>query len=137
MKSYIHHGTASSPEIFLSPDENTFVISGRSAPEDVRGIYYPVIEWIDEFVTIVTVKNQYTEVNPLLFKFDFEYFNSSSAKFLYDIIHRLKDLQSIGVSVVVKWYYEDGDIDLRDAGEDLSILLDIPFTYCPKPPRAQ
>jgi two-component SAPR family response regulator len=137
MKSYIHHGTASSPEIFLSPDENRFVISGRSAPEDVRGIYYPVIEWIDEFVTIVTVKNQYTEVNPLLFKFDFEYFNSSSAKFLYDIIHRLKDLQSIGVPVVVKWYYEDGDIDLHDAGEDLSILLDIPFTYCPKPARKQ
>jgi two-component SAPR family response regulator len=137
MKSYIHHGTASSPEICLIPDENIFVISGRSAPEDVRGIYYPVIEWIDEFVTIVTVNNQYTEVNPLLFKFDFEYFNSSSAKFLYDIIHRLKDLQSIGVSVVVKWYHEEGDIDLLEAGEDLSILLDLPFTYCPKPATKQ
>jgi hypothetical protein len=133
MKSFIHKGTASEPEIHLIPDEYRFEISGRSAPEDVRGVYYPVLEWIDEFVTLVSVNNPFSVGNPLLFRFDFEYFNSSSAKFLYDIIHRLKDLESLNVPVVVRWYHDADDNDLRDAGEDLSILLNMPFTYCPKP----
>ena len=132
MKSYIGNATSSSPEIHLSPEENRFEISGRSAPEDVRSIYYPVLEWIDKFVTEVSVKSPYTDRNPLLFKFDFEYFNSSSAKFLYDIIYRLKELLNTGVPVKVEWYYDAEDTDLRDAGEDLAILLEMQFTYIPK-----
>ncbi|MCU0377247.1 MAG: DUF1987 domain-containing protein [Bacteroidales bacterium] len=133
MNSYIHKGTSSSPEIYLSPDENRFVLSGRSAPEDVRSTYYPVLEWMDKYVTEVSVNNPYHHKNPLLFKFDFDYFNSSSAKFLYDIIFRLKELMNTGVPVEVEWYYDTEDTDLHDAGEDLAILLEMQFRYCPKP----
>lgn len=132
MNSYIHQGTSSSPEIYLNPEENRFEISGRSAPEDVRSVYYPVLEWIDQFVTEVSVNSPYNYKNPLLFKFDFEYFNSSSAKFLYDIIYRLKELIDTGVTVKVEWYYDAEDTDLHDAGEDLAILLEMQFTYIPK-----
>lgn len=132
MNSFILHATSSSPEIYLSPDEKKFVISGRSAPEDVRSVYYPVLEWIDKFVTEVSVKSPFNHKNPLLFKFDFEYFNSSSAKFLYDIIYRLKELMNTGVPVEIEWHHDPEDTDLRDAGEDLAILLEIQFRYCPK-----
>ncbi len=132
MNSYLLKGTSSSPEICLNPDERTFIISGRSAPEDVRSIYYPVLEWIDKYVTEVSVKSPFTHYSPLLFKFDFEYFNSSSAKFLYDIIYRLKELGNTGVPVEVEWHHDAEDTDLRDAGEDLAILLEMQFTYIPK-----
>lgn len=132
MNSYIIKATSSSPEIYLSPEENRFEISGRSAPEDVRSTYYPVLEWIDKFVTEVSVNSPYHHKNPLLFKFDFEYFNSSSAKFFYDIIYRLKELIDTGVPVKVEWYHDAEDTDLRDAGEDLAILLEMQFTYIPK-----
>ena len=50
MKSFIHKATDLTPEIILAPAENRFIIAGKSAPEDVRGLYYPVIEWMEEFV---------------------------------------------------------------------------------------
>ena len=38
--------TRNTPEIHFSPLENIFLIRGISSPEDVRAMYYPVIEWV-------------------------------------------------------------------------------------------
>lgn len=132
MKSYIHKATDLTPEIFLAPDENRFVIAGKSAPEDVRGLYYPVIEWMEAFVAEVRKGNKYTDANPLRLKLDLEYFNSSSAKFLFDIFTHLRDLNNEGIPVEIEWYYDEEDTDLREAGEDLALLAELQFRYCPK-----
>ena len=132
MRSLILEGTVSSPQIELVPDENRFSFSGRSAPEDVRGIYYPVLDWMDEFIASIRENNPFSSDNPLIFRFDFEYFNSSSAKFLYDIIYRLRQLYDSGVPVTIIWYHDEEDTDLRDAGEDLAILLGMEFNYSPR-----
>ncbi len=137
MNDFIHHATEISPEIFLSPAESRFVISGNSAPEDVRELYYPVLAWMKEFVSQVKRNNTYTDKKPLTFKLDLEYFNSSSAKFLFDIFTLLKDLNNEGVPVVIEWYYDAEDTDLREAGEDLALLCEIEFKYCPKPKNHQ
>ena len=132
MKSFIHKATELTPEIILSPEENMFIITGRSAPEDVRSLYYPIIEWMEGYADELSKGHAYTEKNPLLVKIDLEYFNSSSAKFLYDVFAQLKDLNRAGVPVDIEWYFEDEDIDLREAGEDLSLLCELPFKFCPK-----
>ena len=84
--------TSTTPEVNFSPLENIFLIRGVSSPEDVRAMYYPVIEWVKMYVDeILEVKNKsYTLDSPLIFKTDLIYFNSSSAKFLYDIFLELK-----------------------------------------------
>ncbi|MRR23346.1 DUF1987 domain-containing protein [bacterium] len=132
MKSFIHKGTDLTPEIILAPAENRFIISGKSAPEDVRGLYYPVLEWMEEFVAGVRKGNNYTDTNPLRLKLDLEYFNSSSAKFLFDIFAHLRDLNNEGTPVEIEWHYDMEDTDLREAGEDLSLLCELQFRYCPK-----
>lgn len=132
MKSFIHKGTDLTPEIILAPAENRFIISGKSAPEDVRGLYYPVLEWMEEFVAGVRKGNNYTDTNPLRLKLDLEYFNSSSAKFLFDIFALLRDLNNEGTPVEIEWHYDMEDTDLREAGEDLSLLCELQFRYCPK-----
>lgn len=132
MKSFIHKATDLTPEIILAPAENRFIIAGKSAPEDVRGLYYPVLEWMEEFVAEVRKENNYTDTNPLRLKLDLEYFNSSSAKFLFDIFGHLRDLNNEGTPVEIEWHYDEEDTDLREAGEDLSLLCEIQFRYCPK-----
>ena len=132
MKSFLHKATDLTPEIILSPEENKFVISGKSAPEDVRGLYYPVLEWLEEFAAGVRKSSPYTDSKPLRFMLDLEYFNSSSAKFLFDIFTQLKQMNSDGVPVDIEWYYDEEDIDLREAGEDLALLCELPFKYCAK-----
>ena len=126
--------TPSTPEIHFSPEENIFLIRGTSSPEDVRAMYYPVIEWIKIFVHDVLEGeiNNYSPENTLKFQADLAYFNSSSAKFLFDIFSELKRLPPSGVPVVVEWFYDKEDIDLKEAGLDIALLVEMEFTYIQK-----
>ncbi|HAM09982.1 MAG: hypothetical protein A2X04_16040 [Bacteroidetes bacterium GWF2_41_9] len=126
--------TQITPEIRLSVEENIFRVSGTSRPEDVRALYYPVIEWIKKLSenilnNTITV---YNSENPLRFQIDLLYFNSSSAKFLFDIFTELNQISPSGVPVKVEWYYEKDDPDMLEAGNDMSTLAEMEFTYIPK-----
>ena len=125
--------TPLSPEINFSPEENIFIIKGVSSPEDVRAMYYPIIDWVRQFVDdlIHFGSKAYSEESPLKFHTELVYFNSSSAKFLYDIFMELKRLLAVGIPVVVEWAYDEEDIDLKEAGQDISLLLDMDFIYVP------
>jgi hypothetical protein len=123
--------TRTSPEIFLSPQKNSFFIRGNSSPEDVRELYYPVVEWIKIFIDDL-LEGEYkcfNSENPVKLQIDLSYFNSSSAKFLYDILLDLKRLIPSGIPFVVEWFYEEGDTDLLDAGNDISLLAGFNFSY--------
>lgn len=126
--------TNNSPEICFSPEEKLFFMRGISTPEDVREIYYPVIEWFRNYIdSLVRGKsNEYTIDSPLRFQVDLKYFNSSSAKFLFDIFLELKRLEVSGIPVTVEWIYDVEDPDLQEAGSDLASLVEMQFTYIAK-----
>jgi hypothetical protein len=126
--------TPVSPEINFSPAENVFIIHGTSSPEDVRAMYYPVIEWTRIFIDDV-LDGEYKIFkpgNPLDFKIDLSYFNSSSAKFFYDILMEMQRLIKAGIPVKVTWYYDEEDIDMKEAGLDISQLVEMEFNFLPK-----
>lgn len=124
------------PEVNFSPEKNIFFVRGISSPEDVRAMYYPVIEWIGKYVSELLVteyqRRSFTSNTPLIFKIDLMYFNSSSAKFLYDIFLELKRLVPAGIPFTVEWYYDEEDIDLRDAGKEIALLAGMEFSYIAK-----
>ena len=126
--------TSNTPEIHFSPDENIFFIRGTSSPEDVRAMYYPVIEWIKIFIDDVIEGESplFTKENPLKLQIELAYFNSSSAKFLYDIFTELKRLINATIPVRVEWIYDPDDLDQKEAGADISSLAEIEFTFVPK-----
>lgn len=124
--------TRYTPEIILSPEDNIYVIRGTSSPEDVRALYYPVIEWFKNFSAEVMGKSSFNLQNPMRFTFDLRYFNSSSAKFIYDILTELKSLRASGLPVIIEWYYEEEDLDLKEAGHDISSIAEIEFTFIEK-----
>jgi hypothetical protein len=134
MQKYYSSPTATTPEILFSPEENLFLIRGTSSPEDVRAMYYPVIEWINTFIDeIIEGKHySYSKEHPLKFQADLVYFNSSSAKFLYDIFLELKRLIHSDIPVIIEWFYDEEDIDLKEAGLDISLLAGMEFTYIQK-----
>lgn len=134
MQKLIISPTKLSPEINFSPEENIFIIRGNSAPEDVREMYYPVIEWIRIFIDkiIEGQKHSFTEDNPLKMQVDLDYFNSSSAKFLYDIFFDLKRLKSSNIPFIIEWYHDEEDSDMKEAGQDISFLVETTFKYIEK-----
>jgi hypothetical protein len=134
MKRLFIPKTANTPEINFSPDENLFLIRGTSAPEDVRAMYYPVAEWIKILVDDILegeYKN-YSPENPLRMQTDLEYYNSSSAKFIYDIFAELKRLNDSEIPVIVDWTYDEEDLDQKEAGEDIALLVEMKFNFIPK-----
>jgi hypothetical protein len=126
--------TSTTPEVHFSPQENIFLIRGISSPEDVRAMYYPVIEWIKGYVNelLETEKSNHTSESPLKFTTELAYFNSSSAKFLYDIFLEIKRLTPAGIPYIVEWVYEEEDLDLKEAGADIALLVDMDFSYISK-----
>jgi hypothetical protein len=134
MQKFYISPTSTTPEVHLSPKDNIFIIRGISSPEDVRAMYYPVIEWVKNYVNeLIEAKNcVYTLHSPLRLKTELMYFNSSSAKFLYDIFLEMKRLIPAGIPYVVEWIYDEEDIDLKEAGADIALLVEMEFSYVPK-----
>ena len=134
MQKYYIRPTAFTPEIHFSPEENIYLIRGISSPEDVRAMYYPVIERLTTIINNILEGDNiiYSPGNPLKFQVDLTYFNSSSAKFLYDIFMELKRLTQSGIQVVIEWFYDEEDIDMKEAGLDIALLVDMEFTYIQK-----
>lgn len=119
------------PKVYFNAEEQLFEIAGFSRPEDVMGFYAPVIEWIKEFSTKLIEakleKIQFTRT--FRFAFRLTYFNSSSAKLLLQILEKIKELDSQNIPVSVEWYYDEGDDQILEDGEDLASAVDMKFDY--------
>jgi hypothetical protein len=130
MKPLNINATAVTPSISFDPQTRNLEISGHSRPENARDFYFPLIQWIDEFDSFITnAKDLTTAIEPITFKFKFLYFNSSSAKFVYDIIIMLNGMQRNGIPLKIYWYFDEDDDELREAGEELSDMANVPFFY--------
>jgi len=123
-------GSQVTPSVFFDPETRELEISGYSRPENVRDFYFPLIQWIDDFDNFLTkAKSISSAIEPISFKFKFSYFNSSSAKFIYDIIVMLNGMQKSGIPLKIYWYYDEDDDELREAGEELSDMANVPFFF--------
>jgi hypothetical protein len=131
MEPLIIEPTSHSPGIRFEPSSGKFLISGVSRPEDVRTFYYPVVDWLRKFLDeeIKTGKVSFDETNPLILDVTLKYFNSSSAKFLFDIFSELGNINEEGGKLKIRWFYEAGDDDMLEAGEELSEIAEIPFEF--------
>lgn len=132
MKDLYLEATRNTPEILLSTSKNRYYFCGKSAPEDVRSLYYPVLEWIKGFKEEVLLNLPVMAEKPLVFKIDLAYFNSSSAKFIFDILLNLKELREKEVPVIIEWHYEEEDVDILEAGEDMAELTGHQFMFIKK-----
>lgn len=121
-----------SPEISFNPDTWELSFSGNSAPEDVRTLYYPILEWAQSLTEKVLANPSITGNKGMTLTINLKYFNSSSAKFLHDIITELARLKFAGCSLEVRWVFEREDTDMEEAGLDMSILVGFDFIFIPK-----
>ena len=114
-------GTYDTPAVILDAENNVFEIAGRSYPEDTAEFYIPILEWVDYYV-----KNPNKKTT---FSFKLDYFNSSSYKPFLDILLRLGEIKKKGFDVDVEWHYKEGDLDIKEAGEEFAEIVDVPFSY--------
>lgn len=119
MNAYYLESTPKTPKLDLNPDADTFLISGRSIPENSIEFYRPLLDWLDAYVQ-----------NPLdstVLEVKLEYFNTSSSKCLVEIFRKLEKISDNGKSIFVNWYFDEEDEDMQESGEDFKEIIKIPF----------
>ncbi len=62
----------------------------------------------------------------------FDYLNSSSIKFISDIIDKLDFYCKGGGDVEINWYYDENDEDIEEMGDELKEDVDLPFNLIMK-----
>lgn len=117
MEKFIAQQTDNTPEIQLDPISGYLQITGTSIPENSEEIYRPVLEWIRNYEKF--------PARQTLLDIRLEYFNTSSSKFLLEIIRVLKQIQDKQREVKLRWFYYEDDPDMLEAGQDFMDIVDI------------
>jgi hypothetical protein len=74
------------------------------------------------------LENLFYSYNKTLFiDIRFEYINTGSSKWLYQMLIHLQDLSMEGGLIEINWYFENDDEVIQEAGEVLQSLIALPI----------
>lgn len=119
MENILIDKTIDTPYVRFEP--GYIEIEGRSIPENVHNFYHPLYLWVEEYIK---KPEKFTKIT-----ISIEYTNSSSTKYINDIIQMLGTAYNEKHDMKVFWKYEEDDETILQIGEDLSSILDIPFKF--------
>jgi hypothetical protein len=119
MQDINYEATHSTPGIKLDSSEGLMELYGRSIPENALNVYRPVLGWLENYMI---EPRKETTLN-----FKIEFFNTSSSKFILQILKKLEELNRQGFKVTVNWFYNDEDI--LDLAEDYQELVGLKFNF--------
>lgn len=128
MDPLIIEATQDSPAVMFNASTNRFIISGESRPENAGKFFTPIIDWIIQFEGIAYFRKQeMQDDSTLVFVFKLDYFNSTSAKYIMDILLIIKKLVGKGYKINIEWHYDKRGDDILDAGNEFSKMVDLKF----------
>jgi SiaC family regulatory phosphoprotein len=98
------------PRVYMNAEKGECELSGESYIEDTLDFYRPIVQWLQDYTTQVK--------KPLKFTFNLQYYNTSSSKYLLDIVKVLKHYADSGGDVKVTWFVPKDDYDMLEEVED-------------------
>ena len=116
-EKYSAEPTKRTPWIVLKPGR--VFIFGRSIPENPGDFYRPVHEWISRYAG--------GNGHETIIEFGFDYINTSSTKWIYNIVKQIALIGGLAETTRIYWYYERGDEDMCELGFILRSLVECPF----------
>lgn len=116
MKDLIIKETEKTPSVALGTN-GVLKIEGRSIPEDAAKFFKPLLDWTKEFTA-----------SEIRVDIKLEYFNTSSSKFILEML-RLLENNPDNNNILVNWFYEEGDLDVLESGQYFESIIGIPFKY--------
>ncbi len=130
MEKLILEETENTPMVLLDNENHEIRFKGDSRPEDVRKFYEPILDWLGEYEKHLYFLKDQTNNIAVVANFEFEYFNSSSAKYLMDIIMKLSEISKIeNINFKLNWHYDAMDEDMLESGEEFQDMLGVPFNF--------
>lgn len=110
--------TDETPAVYFSAN-GALSIEGSSMPE-IPGDFYAALEvWLDKYIEQPADKT--------CLKVNLNYFNSTSAKRIFQLFLKLEKLKEAGKDIKIDWYYQEDDQLMKTKGEEIQGLLKLPF----------
>lgn len=112
-------GTRDTPEILFDPQNNIFTIKGNSMPEDATAFFGPIFNWVEKYI-----ESPVDNTNIIC---NLEYFNSTSAKMIYQIFIEFEKVFDKDKKAEIFWYFDNGDKLIEEKGFEFQEVLELPF----------
>ena len=119
MEKIFNEGTPKTPRIVVDNESGNIKIAGRSNPENSREFFGPFMDWLSGYLKNPAVLTTLT-VN-------LEHFNTSSSKYVLDILKKVKTLADVDKAFKIIWMYEDDDIEMLDTAEAYEAMVGLTF----------
>lgn len=103
------------PKITADADSGRISIEGICVPENSFDFFEPLKEWIDEYCK--------SPASSTIFEVRLEYFNTSTSLILLQLFKLFLPLHK-NQKVQIIWFYDEDDLDMREAGEEYFYMLD-------------
>ncbi|MGK7394065.1 MAG: DUF1987 domain-containing protein [Candidatus Cyclobacteriaceae bacterium M3_2C_046] len=119
MEPLIIDATDTTPHVTFDNHKGIMEMKGASYDEDATDFFSQIIDWVQKY--------QQQPNATIVMNLHFKYLNSSSAYSLYELLKSFSVIKSKGTHLTINWFHGDEDEDIKEAGEEYSELLELPF----------
>lgn len=112
------------PRVNLDPEDLQITIQGASVPKNADEFYKPIIQWLEGFLAQLP-----STATPLCVDVKLLHYNSASWVYISQIFQIIGRIHEAGMRVLIDWYTNDDDDYLREVGQELSEVSDLPFNF--------
>lgn len=118
MENLIIEGNETTPYVRFDTQKGEFKMGGVAIPEDIRELYFPIKSWLANY----SISNSANGA----FEFYFEYLNTAATKMIYEMCNLINKISSVRNGVSIKWFYQRGDTEMYEIGEEVLSHFDCP-----------
>ena len=119
-------------DLIINPSDKSLAVditygimnfTGRSILTDPKVFFDPITIWVNKYLkspadeTVINIK--------------LEYIDTASTQSLYSILRQINTVRKKGLVLMVNWYIEDEDPEMKELGEMIEQRLGIEFQYIP------
>lgn len=95
--------------------------TGRSILTDPKIFFDPINAWVKKYL-----KNPGDET---VINIKLEYIDTASTQSLYQILRQINSVRKKGLVLMINWYIEDEDPEMKELGEMIEQRLGVEFQY--------
>jgi hypothetical protein len=103
----------------FEPETGILEIRGESYPENSQEFYGPLIAWLNQYLAEAT--------DSVVFRVALSYMNTSSTKYMIEMLDRIEKAHEQGTDVRVEWYCDPDNARAFDTVEELKEDFSMPF----------
>ena len=108
--------TGSTPYIIVDEEKGYMKFEGECYHENVLGFFKEINIWLENFL--------HGSFDILTFDCELQYFNSSTAKLLLNMLFEMDDCAAEGKQIVINWITTANNEIIMECGEDFKEELD-------------